>query len=961
MALMAWPDTARVTTSFLSLSRAMDLLPTPCTLIDLRGRIVHVNPANARLLGRTAGELRGQPVGVLLPPELREGVAALLKSVLVRGELRGVFPNVRPDGSIAYVEVAADVVRSPAGIAQAILASVRDLGPELALLEQLSASALRLASSSGDDLLPTVVRTARVFVGARYAAFALVDGNRLVRFVPDGLSSDEIGAIDHWPEGHGLLGALIRERRTIRIPDISADPRTSGFPAGHPPMRSFLGTPVRTADEVLGHLYFTNKRDADGFSILDERLAELFAAHAALAITQVQHRASLEASQRHLARAQRIAGLGSWERDVATGALRWSDESHRLFGLEPGTFIGTLDAFLAFVHPDDRATAVVDPRALDIGGHDARDYRIVRADGVERTMHEEAEAIHDETGAVVGYVGTTQDITERVAAEGERARLISAVEQTADSIMITHGGGTIAYTNPSFTRLYGYPPEEVMGQSAAILGGTAHDPTFWSDVLASIATGGTWSGSIVNRRKDGAPIEVETVISAIRGADGRITDQVQTDRDITRERELERTVERDARDRESIEAALERIDPGSSPEEIAAAACAEIIRLPDIGSAVVFDLTPDREVRLAAAGRLTEALGRDAAIPEARFRYLRDRARAGPWTERWQQRPEDGAFGERLTESGVHGVAYAPFRGHGDAIGIIGIGAFDAATAERLVDRLPALVTFGSIIGTLIGPGLGTRHRTEAERARIQATIDAAAFSPAFQPIVNLHDGTVVGHEALTRFADGQQPGLVFQAAARAGLGIALETACLRAALKAARRLPGKTYLSLNASPELILAGNVGALLTGLRRPLVLEVTEHVAIDDYNGLRRELKRLGPTVRLAVDDAGAGYASFRHILELRPDFVKIDMGLVRGVDAEPARQALIAGMGYFAVKRKLHLIAEGIATRKELRTLRSLAVPYGQGYLLGRPQHGHGPEPWPTRIDLRPFLPASADV
>jgi len=122
-------------------------------------------------------------------------------------------------------------------------------------------------------------------------------------------------------------------------------------------------------------------------------------------------------------------------------------------------------------------------------------------------------------------------------------------------------------------------------------------------------------------------------------------------------------------------------------------------------------------------------------------------------------------------------------------------------------------------------------------------------------------------------------------------------------------------------------------------------------IDDYPALRHELAALGPTVRLAVDDAGAGYASLRHILELAPDFVKLDIGLIRGIDADPARQALIAGMGYFAVKRRLRLIAEGIETAAELKALRALAVGYGQGYLLGRPQDGRGPGPWPTKIAL----------
>src|SRR6185369_14188681 len=112
---------------------------------------------------------------------------------------------------------------------------------------------------------------------------------------------------------------------------------------------------------------------------------------------------------------------------------------------------------------------------------------------------------------------------------------------------------------------------------------------------------------------------------------------------------------------------------------------------------------------------------------------------------------------------------------------------------------------------------------------------------------------------------------------------------------------------------------------------------EHVAISDYVVLRRSLIGLGTRVRLAVDDAGAGFASFRHILELAPDFVKLDMGLVRDIDSDPARQALAAGMVFFAAERNLLLIAEGIETREELQTLRHLGVQLGQGYLLGRPK------------------------
>ena len=214
---------------------------------------------------------------------------------------------------------------------------------------------------------------------------------------------------------------------------------------------------------------------------------------------------------------------------------------------------------------------------------------------------------------------------------------------------------------------------------------------------------------------------------------------------------------------------------------------------------------------------------------------------------------------------------------------------------------------------------------------------------------MELHTGAVVGYEALSRFVDGTGPDVVFASAARVGLEVELEIATLGAALRSAGGLPADAFLSINVSPALIGSGRLATILAGQTRSIVLEITEHVVIDDYAGLRRALDELGPSVRLAVDDAGAGYASLRHVLELRPDFVKLDIGLVRGIDSDPARQALIAGMSYFAVKRKVLLVAEGIETAAERDTIRSLAVTFGQGYVLGRPQDGRSPGPWPTKI------------
>src|SRR5260370_15086450 len=131
-----------------------------------------------------------------------------------------------------------------------------------------------VAIGSGLDLestLARIVETAVGLVDATYGALGVIgDDRRLAEFIPVGLTQDEIGRIHHWPEGRGLLGLLIDDPRPLRLADISGHPASSGFPAGHPPMRSFLGVPVRVRDEVFGNLYLTDKRGSAEFTEDDE-------------------------------------------------------------------------------------------------------------------------------------------------------------------------------------------------------------------------------------------------------------------------------------------------------------------------------------------------------------------------------------------------------------------------------------------------------------------------------------------------------------------------------------------------------------------------------------------------------------------------------------------------------------------------------------------------------------------
>ena len=158
------------------------------------------------------------------------------------------------------------------------------------------------------------------------------------------------------------------------------------------------------------------------------------------------------------------------------------------------------------------------------------------------------------------------------------------------------------------------------------------------------------------------------MISGIRDASGRITGYMQTDRDVTRERSLESALEREARERGSIEAALARIDSTATPEEITTIACSEIVGLSDVDSAFVVILEPDAGWVLATEGRNARLIPSGSALPESRLRYLRERAGRGPWVEAWRPQSEDGAPGRLLSSTGLHSTAYSPFQCLGDSL-----------------------------------------------------------------------------------------------------------------------------------------------------------------------------------------------------------------------------------------------------------------------------------------------------
>ena len=238
-----------------------------------------------------------------------------------------------------------------------------------------------------------------------------------------------------------------------------------------------------------------------------------------------------------------------------------------------------------------------------------------------------------------------------------------------------------------------------------------------------------------------------------------------------------------------------------------------------------------------------------------------------------------------------------------------------------------------------------TRRGIELDRReqtdRIMSAIgDEGAHRIVFQPICSLAHRTPVGYEALSRFTGPPQrsPDLWFEEAAAVGLGVELEEMAAKRALDNLPDLPASTYLAFNTSPEAFGSESFQSLLddTDLQR-VVIEITERKQIEDYMSVKAAISSARERgARLAIDDAGAGFASLKHILMLAPDFIKLDRTLTAGIEHDRSQQALAAGLISFAEKIGSTIVAEGIEREEQVDALALLGVAYGQGYFFARP-------------------------
>ena len=541
-----------------------------------------------------------------------------------------------------------------------------------------------------------------------------------------------------------------------------------------------------------------------------------------------------------------------------------------------------------------------------------------------------------------GFFATWRDVTERTAsAEALRQsehRFRQFFERTPDYVYMVSTDGGLIDVNPAALDALGYTHDELVG----MLVETIYAPESRLH-MAELFERWAETGPITNMEQTlltraGERRTVLLSASMVRDGAGRSLYFLGVQRDITELREAQADAELELRVRAVLAESLQSIPDGAGVREAAQAICDQLTTLPFVDTATVQAFLGARDVQnIAQSAPAGYPVPAGTFLPPIRAAVLRERAAVGPWAEYVSEDPTDGWMPGTIA-SGLKALAFGPI-GHGDHVaGVLALGTLDERFARTLVEKMPGIVSFSTTLSALLAARLNGMHRQAELREAIAAILASSAFHPVYQPIVDLKSGEVVGYEALTRFDSGQRPDLCFADAWSVGLGPEMELATLAAAVEAGRSLAPGLWLDLNVSPRLLAdTERLRPILWSAGRPLVLEVTEHEVIDDYDMVREAIRGLGRDIRLAVDDAGAGVANFGHIIDLRPDFVKLDISLVRRVNANLGRQAMVVGMRHFSRTAGCRLIAEGVETIEEARTLTALGVEFAQGYHFGYPE------------------------
>jgi diguanylate cyclase (GGDEF)-like protein/PAS domain S-box-containing protein len=665
-------------------------------------------------------------------------------------------------------------------------------------------------------------------------------------------------------------------------------------------------------------------------------------------------------SEENLNEAQKVAHLASWDWEISSDEVTWSDEQYRMFGLEPEEIPPTFNYYLNAINPDDHAHTLkaLEEALANEGDYDV-EYRLIRKNGEECLVHAQAIIKRDSEGKPVRMIGTSHDITDRRQAEEWLRREAVIFDNTDEGIMVTDAEGNIIRVNKAFTVISGYKSDEVVGKHPKLQQSGRHDKTFYKKMWASISQNGQWRGEIWNQRKNGDIYPAWENITMVKDEQGRLTHYVAIFSDISVLKASEERFSYLAH-HDSLTELPNRLRFIANLEQAMEGAKRHKHKV----ALLYLDLDGFKHIN--------DTLGHD--IGDEYLKKIAERLKKCVRAEDTVARIGGDEFTIVLTE-----VA------HAGAAGLI---------AEKIVQavRQPIIVNIATIdpsasIGICMYPddAMDTDGMMKAadaamyhakamgkncfrfytadlnshmiERVLIEQGLRSAfeheEFELHYQPQVSLADGKITGIEALIRWNHPEQglllPGRFIHIADDMSLIDKISQWVLRTTISdyeqwfknasthpriainiTGRQISNEQSITqlLNVLDELVSAENT--------LQFEFEITESALerIEDTIDVISTLKQRG--IIFSIDDFGTGHSSLSRLKQFPIDSLKIDRSFVTNIADDSDDKSIVSAIIAMAHSLNLRAIAEGVETQRQLDVLRALGCDEIQGFYFSKP-------------------------
>ncbi|TNC99632.1 MAG: PAS/PAC sensor-containing diguanylate cyclase/phosphodiesterase [Gallionellaceae bacterium] len=680
-------------------------------------------------------------------------------------------------------------------------------------------------------------------------------------------------------------------------------------------------------------------------------------------ITQRKHaELALQLEQDRLNEAQKIGHFGSWDLNLVSGKLVWSDEIFHLFEIDPKKFDASYEAFLNVIHPDDRdkvnaaySNSLEDKKSYQIT------HRLLMEDGRIKWVEERCSSSFDESGKPLRSIGTVQDVTEREEL-AEQARIAAVAFETQEAMLVTDRNNRIIKVNTSFTQITGYQEKDVIGKNPSILSSGRHDSEFYRKMWAEIIGYGRWSGEVLDKRKDGSVYPKWLTITAVKFR-GEVTHYVAVFVDISERKRAEEEIRNLAfydtlTQLPNRRLLLDRLQLSLGQSRRSDHYCA--LMFLDLDHFKVLNDTRGhdygdmmlREVahRMNVCVRETDSVARFGGDE---FVVL---------LEGLSQQSEEAALQAGHVAEKIRDSLSQPYHLEHSvhlstpSIGVVLFKGDDTNSEELLKQADMAMYRAkdgGRNMVRFFEPAMqaALESRTLMEGA-LREALDKGELKLNFQLQTN-EAMDLLGAEVLLRWNSpllgSISPAQFIPIAEQTKLILpighwVLESACKQLKLWENDPVLCKMHLAVNISPvqfhQKFFVEQVKAILqsTGADpRRLELELTENLVLEDIDEATEKMNVLKQSgVRFSMDDFGTGYSSLQYIKRLPIDQLKIDQSFVRDILTDPGDAVMVQTISDLARNFGFDVIAEGVETEDQLPSLIERGCDMFQGYLFSRP-------------------------